>query len=122
MCVHGQPLPRRLEGEQALRPRTEQQGVVLSVLALGKADGQSIDGPELRLDAVEPSAHAISIGAGRRATSATTPSVGRSSLRSNPPMDSPTGQSVGRTRSGWLREVTSSFINTLRRWDLTMRG
>src|ERR1700730_2360598 len=57
MYVHGQPLPRRLEGEQAFRPRTEQQGVVVSVLALGKADGQSIDSPELRLDAVEPSAH-----------------------------------------------------------------
>src|ERR1700751_4578775 len=57
MCVHGQPFPRRLEGEQALRPRTEQQGVVVSVLALGKADGQSINGPELRLDAVEPTAH-----------------------------------------------------------------
>src|SRR3984893_11679732 len=69
MCVHGQPLPCRLEGEQALPPRTEQQGVVVWVLALGEADGQSIDGPELWLDAVEPSAHEISIGAARRATS-----------------------------------------------------
>jgi hypothetical protein len=37
-------------------------------------------------------------------------------------MDSPTGQSVGRTRSSRLREVMSSFINTLRRWHLTVRG
>src|SRR6202011_2146579 len=123
MCVRGQPLPRRLEGEQALRPRTEQQGVVVSVLALGEADGQSIDGPELRLDAVEPTAHGdLHRGCSSRNESATVPSVGRSPLRSNPPMDSPRGQSAGRTRSSWLREVTWSFINTLLRWYLTVRG
>jgi hypothetical protein len=36
--VFGQPRLGRLEGEQAFRPRTEQQGVIVAVLALGIAD------------------------------------------------------------------------------------
>ena len=45
--VLGEPRPRRLEREQALRPRAQQEGVVVPLLALGEADRQPIDGPEL---------------------------------------------------------------------------
>src|SRR5271168_1484220 len=59
MGVLGQPRPDRLEGEQALRPRTEQQGVVVAVLAFGEVDGQPVDGSEPRLRAVEPDAQGV---------------------------------------------------------------
>src|SRR6266403_5772298 len=59
MGVLGEARPGRLEGEQALRPRTEQQGVIVSILALGGADGQPVDGPELRPDAIEPDAQGL---------------------------------------------------------------
>jgi len=50
VCVFGQSRPHRLEGEQALGPRVQQEGVVAPILALGEADRQSVDGAELRLD------------------------------------------------------------------------
>jgi hypothetical protein len=60
MRTVGQPRPRRLEGEQALRPRAQQKGVIVSVLALGEADGQPVDRPEPRLDGrVRPRAHDV---------------------------------------------------------------
>src|SRR6202022_4323773 len=31
-------------------------------------------------------------------------------------------ESLGRTRSSWLRELMPSFMKTLRRWYLTVRG
>src|ERR1700737_1257532 len=59
MGVLGQPRPDRLEGEQALRPRTEQQGVIVAVLAFGEADGQPVDGSGPRLHSVEPEAQRV---------------------------------------------------------------
>src|SRR5580693_3195979 len=48
--VFGQPWPRWLEGEQALRPWTQQQCVVVALLALGEANRQPVDRGELSLD------------------------------------------------------------------------
>ena len=57
--VLGQPCPYRLEGEQAFWPRAQQQGVIVAVLALGEADRQPVDDPELHLDGrVQPRGHA----------------------------------------------------------------
>jgi hypothetical protein len=53
-----QPRPHRLEGEQAFRPRAQQQGVIVAVLALREADRQPVDDPELHLDGrVQPGGH-----------------------------------------------------------------
>ncbi len=49
MGVLGQTRPRRLEREQALRPRAQQESVIIPLLAFGEADRQPVDGPELRL-------------------------------------------------------------------------
>ena len=49
MRVFGESQPGRLEGEQALRPRAQQQGVIVPVLALGVADRQPVDRPEPRV-------------------------------------------------------------------------
>ena len=58
MRVFGESRPHRLEREQALRPRAQQEGVIVPVLALGEADGQPVDRPELHLDGcVRPFAH-----------------------------------------------------------------
>ncbi len=58
MGVFGEPDPGRVEREQALRPRAQQQGVIVAVLALGETDGQPVDRPELRLDGgVQPGGH-----------------------------------------------------------------
>jgi hypothetical protein len=60
MGVLGQPRPGRLEGEQAFWPWAQQQGVIVAVLALGVADGEPVDGPELRLDGgVQPGGHGL---------------------------------------------------------------
>jgi hypothetical protein len=48
--VLGEPRPHRLERQQALRPRTQQQGVIVTVPALGKPDRQPVNDPELHLD------------------------------------------------------------------------
>jgi hypothetical protein len=54
----GEPQPRRLEREQALRPRAEQQGVIVTVAALGEPGGQPVDDPEPHLDRfVQPGSH-----------------------------------------------------------------
>jgi hypothetical protein len=50
MRMLGQSRPHRLESQQALRPRAQQEGIITSLLALGEADRQSIDSAELRLD------------------------------------------------------------------------
>jgi hypothetical protein len=58
MGAFGQPRPHRLEGEQAFRPRAQQQGVIVAVLALREADRQPVDDPELHLDGrVQPGGH-----------------------------------------------------------------
>ena len=57
MGVFGQPRPGRFEGEQALRPRAQQQRVIVPALALGEADGQPIDSPKLHLGYVQPGGH-----------------------------------------------------------------
>jgi hypothetical protein len=61
MGVFGEPRPGRFEGEQALRPWAQQQGVIAAlVLALDEADGESVDGAELRLDGgVQPGGHGV---------------------------------------------------------------
>ena len=75
--VFGESRPDRLEGEQALRPGTQQQGVVAPGLALGEAHGQPVDRPESRLDGcVRPQHHGECDPGG---------------LRSHPPVDSPGG-------------------------------
>ena len=56
----GEPGPGRLEREQALRPRAQQEGVVVALPALGETDRQPVDCPELRLDGtVQPGAHGV---------------------------------------------------------------
>src|ERR1700686_1343161 len=57
--VLGQPRPGGLEREQAFRPRTQQQRVIVAGLALRVADRQPVDGPKVRLDAVEPDAQGV---------------------------------------------------------------
>ena len=56
--LRGQPRPDRHEGQQTLRPRAEQQGVLAAVLAPGVPDGQPVDDPELHLEGrVQPGGH-----------------------------------------------------------------
>ena len=56
--VFGEPRPYRLEGEQVLGPRAQQQGVIASLVALGISDRKPVDDPELQLDrCVEPGGH-----------------------------------------------------------------
>ncbi|HJY93865.1 MAG TPA: hypothetical protein VJ371_02875 [Streptosporangiaceae bacterium] len=58
MGMFGQPLPYRHEGQQAFRPRAQQQGVILAVPAFGEPDRQTVDDPELGLDrCVQPVGH-----------------------------------------------------------------
>jgi hypothetical protein len=45
-----EPQPARLEGEEALGPGAEQQGVIIALIALGNADRKAVDGPEPRPD------------------------------------------------------------------------
>src|SRR5712692_11187081 len=45
-----QPIPDGLEGVKALRPGTQQQRMILPLLALCEPDRQSVDGAELRPD------------------------------------------------------------------------
>jgi hypothetical protein len=50
--------PDRFEGQQALGPRAEQEGMITVVLAGGKPDGQATDEPELHLEGrVQPGDH-----------------------------------------------------------------
>src|SRR5580692_11251613 len=91
--VLGEPRPHRLERQQALWPRAQQQGVIVTVLALGEADRQPVDDPELHLDRrVQPGGHPAMVRPG--------------APRSYPPSDSASGQSLilaRRVRSGSAR-------------------
>ena len=42
--------PCRLIREQALRPRVQEERIIVAALTFGEADGQPVDGTELRLD------------------------------------------------------------------------
>jgi len=58
MGVLGEPRPHRLEHEQALRPRAEQQGLLAAVLAESEPDRQPVDDPEPYLEGrVQPGGH-----------------------------------------------------------------
>jgi hypothetical protein len=48
--VLGEAAPHLVEGMKALRPGAQQERVIVTLLALGEADLQSVDRPELRLD------------------------------------------------------------------------
>src|SRR6266568_2903626 len=52
--------PRRFEGQQALRPRAEQEGALIAmVLAYGEPDCQPVDDPESHFErCVHPGGHA----------------------------------------------------------------
>ena len=85
MRVFGEPQPGRLEGEQALRPRAQQQRVIVPVLALGETDGQPVDGSELRLDgAVQPGAHPASVRRAGRARIRHWPVAARAAAAAGP--------------------------------------
>jgi hypothetical protein len=56
--VLGETVPDLVEGVKALRPGAQQERVIVPLLALGEADLQSVDRPELRLDrCVQRGAH-----------------------------------------------------------------
>ena len=58
MGLLGELPPDRLEGQQRLRPRTEQQCVVVVAPALGEPDRQAVDDTEPDLErGVEPGGH-----------------------------------------------------------------
>jgi hypothetical protein len=48
--VFGESQPGRLKREQALRPLTPQEGVIVAVLAFRVTDRQPVDRPEPRMD------------------------------------------------------------------------
>jgi hypothetical protein len=50
MCALGEAVPHLVEGVKALRPGAQEERVLVPLLALGEADLQSVDGPELRFD------------------------------------------------------------------------
>jgi hypothetical protein len=50
MRVPCEPIPHLVEGVDALRPGAQQERVIVPLLALGEADLQPVDRPELRLD------------------------------------------------------------------------
>src|ERR1700678_3375111 len=53
-----EPPPDRLEGQAALRPRAEQEGLIGVILAGGKPDGEAADEPEPHLEGrVQPDSH-----------------------------------------------------------------
>jgi hypothetical protein len=58
MGVLGQAAPDLVERIKAFRPRTEQERVLVPIFALGEADRQPVDRPELRCDRrAQPGAH-----------------------------------------------------------------
>ena len=126
MGVLGESRPGRFEREQALRPRAQQEGVIVPVLALGEADGQPVDRPELRLDGcVSTSASSGEVSAARGAfASASGQCGGQSSAGAARAWAARRRRwsVAGRTRSSWLRELMSSLMKTLRRWYWTVRG
>jgi hypothetical protein len=58
MSTFGQVPPDRLEGQQALRPRAEQEGMIVVILAGGKPNGEATNEPEPHLEGrVQPGDH-----------------------------------------------------------------
>ena len=117
MRALGEPRPRRIEREQALRPRAQQEGVIGPVLALGEADRQPRrwSGTASRSACRTSALPRVSFArAGARIRQWTV------RVASRRPAAVVVGR--GRTRSSSLRELMPSLRKTLRRWYLTVRG
>src|ERR1700722_10445441 len=80
-----EPPPDRLEGQQALPPRAEQEGLIGVILAGGKPDGEAADEPEPHLEGrVQPDSHDLApygrAGGDRMTTSSRLPGSDRGHL------------------------------------------